>query len=215
MHFATPFYLGLITAAVLAGPARPQDPNNSLKLYAAHVGGGYGVYLGNGIVITVAHVTALAPRVKIAGTDLPARVVKRGDSNDVDLALLSIDEHELPASLKPLHMPLCQNPPGTGDIVAVAIPEGVAQSSIISPYQLPPDTPRKFYTAIHYINPGNSGSGVFDANEECLLGIISQKISIIQINQVNGHEVRESHDVAKYFVPASEIAKFVPPEVRF
>jgi S1-C subfamily serine protease len=212
MHFATPSCLVLIAAMSLAGSAYPQDIHNPLRFYAIHIGGGYGVYLGKGIVITAAHVTDAEPRVEIAGRDLPAKVVKRG--SDVDLALLSIDEH-LPARLGLRHMPLCQSPPGTGQPVFVAIPEGVVQSYVLSPSQLPPDTPAKWQTAIRYVGPGNSGAGVFDAHEKCLLGIISRKLSLVQIKQVDGHIVRETHDIAKYFVPASEIAKFIPPEVRF
>src|SRR5207247_2235736 len=112
------------------------------------------------------------------------------------------------------HMPLCQNPPGTGQPVIVAIPEGVVRSYVLSPAQLPPDIAAKFPTAIQYVDPGNSGSGVFDAKEKCLLGIISRKVSRVEIKQVNGREVREQHNIAKYFVPVSEIAKFMPPEGR-
>jgi Trypsin-like peptidase domain len=170
MPFATPFCLGLIAAAILAEPAHPQDANYLLRFYAVRIGAGYGVNLGKGIVITAAHVAGLEPRVEIAGRDLPTKVVKRGD--DVDLTLLSIDEH-LPARLGLRHMPLCQKPPATGEPVFVAIPEGVARSYVMSPSQLPPDIPAKFRTAIRFVDPGTSGSGVFDANEKCLLGIIS------------------------------------------
>jgi hypothetical protein len=216
MQFATLFCLGLIAAAVLAGPAHPQDTDNSLRLYTVHIGGSYGVYLGGGIVITAAHVVGLAPRVEIAGEDFPTKIVKRGDVNDVDLTLLSIDEQKLPASVRLHHMPLCQNPPGTGEPVIVVIPERVAQSYVMSKSLLPPDIPEKFRTVIRNVDFGNSGSGVFDAIEKCLLGIISRKISLVQMRLVNGHVVREPHDdIARYFVPVSEIAKFIPPEVRF
>ena len=223
MRFATPLYLGLMAAMILAGPARAQDADadNSLRPYAAHVGALYGVYLGRGLVITAAHVAGPAPRVEIAGEDLPTQVVKRGDFNDVDLTLLSIDERNLPTSLRPLRMSLCQEPLETGRAVIVAIPEGVARSYVMSPSLLPPDLPVKFQTAIRYIDRytdlGNSGSGVFDAKEKCLLGIISRKIVVQtkQANRNNENEAWESHDIARYFVPASEIAKFIPPEVRF
>jgi hypothetical protein len=227
MYFATSFCLGLIAAA-LAGPAHSQDADDALRLYAVHIDrtqmqplNGYGVYLGNGIVITAAHVVgggdATKPQVKIAGEHLPTKVVKDGNLNDVDLTLLSVDERQLPESLASRHMPLCQNPHGTGEPVIVATPEAVARSYIMSPSLLPPDTPAKFRTVIRYVaETGNSGAGVFDANEKCLLGIISRKISLVQMRLVNGHVVREPvDDIAKYFVPASEIAKFIPPEVRF
>jgi len=215
MNVAMPLCLGLIAAAVVIGPACPQDADNSLSFYTVRVGVGHGVYLGNGIVITVAHVAGLEPRVEIAGEDLPTTVIKRGDVNDVDLTLLSIDEQKLPANLRLRHMQLCQKPPGTGEPVIVAIPAGVAQSYVMAKFLLPPDIPEKFRTVIRNIDAANSGSGVFDANEKCLLGIISRKISVIQIKEVSGHEVKEPHDIAKYFVPASEIAQFIPPEVRF
>jgi hypothetical protein len=58
---------------------------------------------------------------------------------------------------------------------------------------------------------GNSGSGVFDARQKCLLGIITQKISLphADTGQI------EVHDIAKYFIPASTIAAFMPAEFRF
>ena len=71
-----------------------------------------------------------------------------------------------------------------------------------------------FRTIIRSIDAGDSGSGVFDEKEKCLLGIISRKITV-QIKPVEGHEVAAPRDIAKYFVPASEIAKFIPPEVHF
>ena len=215
MHFATSLCVGFITAAAVVGPVRPQDTDDLLKEYAVRIGVGHGVYLGNGIVITAAHVAGLEPQVEIAGKEFVTTVIKRGDVNDVDLTLLSIDERKLPAGFRLRHMRLCQKPSGTGEPVIVAIPEGVARSYVMAKYLLPRDISEKFRTAIRNIDLGNSGSGVFDANEKCLLGIISRKITITQIKQVNGHEVREPHDIAKYFVPASEIAQFIPPEVRY
>ena len=227
MHFAAPFCLSLIAAAVFAGPVHSQDADDALRLYAIHIDrtqgeplNGYGVYLGNGIAITAAHVVgggdATKPQVKIAGERLPTKVVKDGDLNDVDLTILSVDTRQLPESLASRHMRLCENPHGTGEPVIVATPDGVARSYIMSPSLLPSDLPAKFRTVISYVaETGNSGAGVFDANEKCLLGIISRKISGIQIKQMNGQVIREPVDIAKYFVPASEIAKFIPPDVRF
>jgi hypothetical protein len=80
---------------------------------------------------------------------------------------------------------------------------------------LPSNIPAKFQTVIRDFGPGNSGTGVFDVKEKCLLGIISRKISGVEIKQVNGQTVREPVDMAKYFVPASEIASFMPPDIRF
>jgi hypothetical protein len=50
---------------------------------------------------------------------------------------------------------------------------------------------------------------VFDAERKCLLGIMSRKI------QVRSNSEGELKDLAKYFVPASTIASFIPTEFRF
>jgi len=227
MHFAAPFCLSLIAAAVLAGPVHSEDADDALRPYAIHIDrtqgeplNGYGVYLGNGIAITAAHVVgggdATKPQIKIAGERLPTTVVKDGHLSDVDLTILSVDTRQLPESLASRHMRLCENPHGTGEPVIVATPDGVARSYIMSPSLLPSDLPATFRTVISYVaETGNSGAGVFDANQKCLLGIISRKISVVQIKQMNGQVVREPVDIAKYFVPASEIAKFMPADVRF
>jgi hypothetical protein len=233
MRFATPLCFGLIAAAALGCPAHSQDdPDQSLRRYAVHVvrvpkenWTGYGIYLGNGLVLTAAHVAGNkywhTIRVQIAGQELPAEVLKEGefsavDAADVDLALVSIDDKQLPVSLRLRRMPICKQPPRPGEEVIVAIPEGIARSHVISPALIPANINPKFRTAISDVaTTGNSGSGVFDADMKCLLGIISAKISQPQIKLENGHPVRVTHDVAKYFVPAPIIAAFIPPEYHF
>ena len=227
MQLAIAFCLSLIAAAVVAGMARSQDVDEALRLYAVHIDrtqvtplNGYGVYLGNGFVITAAHVVgggdATKPQVKIDGQHLRTAVVKDGNVNDVDLTLLSVDVHQLPDSLASRHMPLCQNPLKAGEPVIVATPEGVARSYIMSPSELPPDIPAKFRTVIRYIaETGNSGADVFDARAKCLLGIISRRISGVLNTSLEGQTVQVPINVAKYYVPVSEIAKFIPPDVRF
>jgi hypothetical protein len=79
-----------------------------------------------------------------------------------------------------------------------------------------PDIPKKFRTAIRYFaETGNSGAGVFQATEKCLIGIISRLISGMRVRTVDGKAIKEHVDIAKYFVPVSEIAKFIPTDVRF
>lgn len=226
MRFAMPLCFGVIATAVLAVPAHPQDADDSLRIYAVHIvrtpkesWTGVGVYLGRGIVITAAHVAGLGiwrnPRVEIDGQDLPTDVLKDGHFHGVDLTLLFVDMPQLPVSLGLRRMPLCQTSPWVGEPVIVATPEGVARSYVMSPRLLPPGVP-KYQSVIRYVaETGDSGSGVFDANKKCLLGIITRKISGNQIRQENGPAITEQHDVAKYFVPASEIANFIPSDVRF
>ena len=195
------------------GSATPVDPtDDALRIYAVHVGGSlYGVYLGRGLIITAAHVvgSSSAP-VQIAGLDLPGRVLRKSPFEQQDLALLSVDERKLPVSLRLRRMPLCQGRPVVGAAVIVAIPEGTARSQILSPGALPPDVRSQFPTVISHVkSTGNSGSGVFDAEKHCLLGVMSRKI----IQRSPSGE--SSMDIAKYFVPAYIIREFIPPEYPF
>jgi hypothetical protein len=92
------------------------------------------------------------------------------------------------------------------------VPEGTARSRVLAPEKLPIDV-RKFSTVIADVaQTGNSGSGVFDVNDRCLLGIMSRKISQTK-KWANGKTT--THDIAKYFVPASTIREFVPPGTIF
>src|ERR1700751_1111036 len=110
--------LGLIIAYSFSGAAFAQDPDESLRLYAVHINRtpqqawiGYGIYLGRGLVITAAHVIGWAfwnkPRVEVAGKNLATKVVKEGSLNSVDVSLVSVDEEELPVSLRLRRMTVC------------------------------------------------------------------------------------------------------------
>jgi Trypsin-like peptidase domain len=214
-----------VQPALRAQPNQTQPTDDSLRIYAVDIwqdppqswGPGRGVYLGNGLVLTAAHVvTPVArtkPRVHIAGMELPATAIREGNSQRVDLTLLSVDEHKLPIYLQMRRMSLCDNKPWPGEPVIVAIPEGTARSHIMLPSLLPAKYQKRFPTVIRDVaTTGNSGSGVFDAGQKCLLGIISLKIY-----QTPSNEAPESEhkDIAKYFVPASIIQAFIPPEYRF
>ena len=97
----------------------------------------------------------------------------------MDLTLLSIDGTKLPVGLQMRRMPLCEQSPYPGETVVVAIPEGTAPSRILPRQAIPADLRARFGTAIADVaSTGNSGSGVFDAHDLCLLGIISRKISV-------------------------------------
>jgi hypothetical protein len=221
------FTIGLVLAtAALAslGFAHAQPTDDSLRIYAVDIlhdppqpWTGYGIYLGRGLVITAAHVVGSAshsnPIVRIAGMDLPAKAIKEGSVDWMDLTLLSIDEKKLPIYLQMRRMPLCEKPPWAGEPVIVAIPEGTARSRIMSPQWLPTDVRTKFPTVISDVaTTGNSGSGVFDAGHKCLLGIMSKKITV---QHISADKETEQKDIAKYFVPASTIRAFIPTDYRF
>jgi hypothetical protein len=222
MRFAIGFCLAAAALALL-GAAAADPADDSLRIYAVNIiqdppqpWTGYGIYLGKGLVITAAHVVGGAshtkPSVRIAGMDLPASAVKEGSFERVDLTLLSIDEQKLPVYLRMRRMPLCDRPAWVGEPVIVAVPEGTARSRIMSPQFLPLAYQRRFPTVISDVaSTGNSGSGVFDAGRKCLLGIMSRKIQARPNNDPEG----ELKDLAKYFLPASTIAAFIPTEYRF
>src|SRR5262245_39043190 len=167
-----------------------------------------GIYLKPGFVVTAAHLTANWTgnddlSVHIAGTALPANLVRQGEFEEVDLTLFSVDDQKLPESVTRIQTSLCQAPPWPGDPVIVVDHTGATQSHIVAPQILPFGFRTKFRTLIGDVDStGNSGSGVFDPNRKCLLGIMSRKFVV------------DGKDVAKYFVPASEIREFIPIERR-
>jgi hypothetical protein len=164
------------------------------------------IYLKPGLVVTAAHLTpgwTADLSVHIAGTALPATLVKQGDIEDVDLSLFSVDDQKLPERVARIQASLCQAPPWPGDPVIVVDQGGASRSHIVASQILPVEFRSKFWTLIGDVDStGNSGSGVFDPNRKCLLGIMSRKF------KVGGKYV------AKYFVPASEIREFIPIERR-
>jgi S1-C subfamily serine protease len=215
-----------LAVALTPTPGRAQSDPAALTTSAVHINRtpkqswpGYGVYLGNGLILTAAHVAGdvaqTKPRVVIAGQDLPAALVKQGSLEGVDLTLLSVDGTKLPVGLQMRRTPLCEHPPYAGERVVVAIPEGTAPSTVVPRQAIPADLRGRFDTAIADVaTTGNSGSGVFDAAEMCLLGIVSRKLSIVQRPLEFGAPARTT-DIAKYFVPAAQIKGFIPENVSF
>jgi hypothetical protein len=219
-----------LTTVLFIGAVIPNSPtsagavDDSLLAYAVNIhrtpmqswGPGYGIYLGNGLFITAAHVAGhtwlTRPKVSIRGIEYPTTVVKAGDFETIDLTLLWVDEKLLPLRLTLRRNHLCSQPPRPGEQVITVVPEGTARSRILSPEQLPTNA-RRFPTVIADVaSTGNSGSGVFDAERKCLLGIISRKISEYRV--IKGAGKRQLYDIAKYFVPASMISQFIPAELR-
>jgi hypothetical protein len=202
------FKLGIAALLMVTAPAWAENAENgddSLMVYAVAVNGQAGIYLGKGLILSVAHVVGEAllnrPKVVIAGQTITATVVKESSFERLDLALLAIDEERLPVSLRLRRLSLCQGEPSPGETVITVAPQGTARSRVMSPQGR--DVERT----------GNSGSGVFNAQKKCLLGIMSRKISEVLVQKDSGKTT--TRDVAKYFVPASTIAQFMPAEYRF
>ena len=205
----------------LHAEARPAFP---YQTFAVHIfrkprqsWPGFGIYLGDGLILTAAHVvghpTQGDPSVEIAGLTLEARVVKEGEFETVDLTLLRVDPRQLPPSLGLRLMPLCKEAPRVGQPVVVATPEALSASHILSPKALPRDLRAdRFDTLIADVaTTGNSGSGVFDPANQCLMGIMSRKIQVPIGDRQNPGAKPKMVDVAKYFVPAREIGPFIGP----
>jgi hypothetical protein len=208
------FILCLVFA--VPGLGRAAGPDDSLLAYSVGVNGGAGIYLGKGLVLSVAHVVGGGifnkPKVIIAGQTLIATVIKESPFEQLDLALLEINEEHLPVSLRLRRIPLCQGQPWPGEEVVSLSAQGPVRSRVLSPKGLHPGV-KKFSTVIRDVTTtGNSGSGVFDAQRKCLLGIMSRKISQVRVQKDTG--TKTTVDIAKYFVPASTIAKFMPAQLQ-
>jgi hypothetical protein len=111
---------------------------------------------------------------------------------------------------------LCDGAPVPGEQVVVAAPRVLSKSHVVPPKIIPRDLAPKFRTSIAYVVPsGESGAGVFDAKKLCLMGIISAKITVHKRISDKGPIFSQPVDVARYFVPAPAIARFLPSEYRF
>ena len=199
-------------------------PDESLQIYAVNVVHaapfkapfiGYGIYLGSGKIITAAHVVGRWPllknlRVLIAGQDLPAEVLKQGEFDDADLALLSVDQSRLPISLQLRRNPVCHKLLMPGANVVIVEPESSVHSQIISPQLIPAIYRAQFYSLTKDL--GRSGSGVFSVERKCLLGIMSRKIPKVSYHKDGRNIVVQPDGFAGYFVPVFD---FIPPEFRF
>lgn len=182
------------------GTGSPAQDNGQGPLVATAqlIPGGPAVYLGSGLLLTAAHVINPAAdlTVAIAGLRLPAKVLKQGAYENVDLSLLYLDQSKLPSTLPTVQ--LCSAPSWPGDPVIVINAGQATRSTIVAPSVLPPFYQHRFPTLIKDVaTTGNSGSGVFDATKRCLLGVMSRKFT------ANGK------DIAKYFVSADLIRGFM------
>lgn len=200
--------------------------DDGLRLYAVHINRtppqswpGYGMYLGNGLILTAAHVpgnfAVTKPRAVVAGEDHPTSLVRQGSLDGVDLTLLAVDPTTLPIRMRMVRLPLCDRAASAGESVVVVTPERAVRSHVLPPSAVPEALRGRFATVIGDVaTTGNSGSGVIDVRRTCLLGIISRKISVGRTGARLGAPA-ETTDIAKYFVPAGEIRAFIPGDVSF
>src|ERR1700733_5085727 len=160
------------------GPLKEEDRSQTAFIVRQHAVGSGVIVDSNGYIMTNAHVVEGAQRIRVAlpvpgdsGRSVPigkrhileARLI--GTHKDTDLALLKIDETDLPTL--PL---LSQQNARVGQLVfAIGSPEGLQNSvtmGVVSAVSRQPD-PSKALTYVQTdapINPGNSGGPLVDMN---------------------------------------------------
>jgi serine protease Do len=165
------------------GPLREEDRSQTALIVRQHAVGSGVIVDSSGYIMTNAHVVEGAQRIRVAlplpmGDSagqvpigkrriLEARLV--GQHKETDLALLKIDETDLPT------LPLVsQQRPHVGQLVfAIGSPEGLQNSvtmGVVSALARQPD-PTKALTYLQTdapINPGNSGGPLVDMNGSVL-----------------------------------------------
>jgi serine protease Do len=160
------------------GPLHEENRTQTALIVRQHAVGSGVIVDSDGYIITNAHVVESAQRIRVAlplPTDtgravpvgkrriLEARLI--GAHKETDLALLKIDEKDLPT------LPLLTQPrPRVGQLVfAIGSPEGLQNSvtmGVVSATYRQPD-PAKAMSYIQTdapINPGNSGGPLIDMN---------------------------------------------------
>src|SRR5579859_6803204 len=161
------------------GPLREEDRSQTSFIVRQHAVGSGVIVDSNGYIMTNAHVVEGAQTIRVAlplpmgdsGGQVPIgkrRILEArllGQHKETDLALLKIDETDLPTL--PL---LSQQRPHVGQLVfAIGSPEGLQNSvtmGVISALARQPD-PSKQLTYLQTdapINPGNSGGPLVDMN---------------------------------------------------
>jgi S1-C subfamily serine protease len=173
---------------------------------------GSGVYLGDGLILTAAHVVEMDsthPQVKILFYEqviVPGEVVLNGRifAPDLDLALIRIEPKDLtPRRRDETPTAICSTNPGTDSPMLVAAEGKVTTAKTIPTALERRDTASNntngwtniLSTGYHH---GASGGGVFDPEMNCLEGVISLELS----------DPSRGIDLTS-FVPASRIGPFL------
>ena len=164
------------------GPLHQENRSETALIVRQHAVGSGVIVDPNGYIITNAHVVEGAQRIRVAlplSSDagrsvaagkrhiLEARLV--GVHKETDLALLKIDEKDLPTLVL-----LAQQRPRVGQLVfAIGSPEGLQNSvamGVVSAVarQADPDKPLTYIQTDAPINPGNSGGPLVDMNGSVL-----------------------------------------------
>lgn len=208
----------LLAAALLvlvspaeAGPAEVGVQVEKPAGDGVHFSQGSGVYLGEGLVLTAAHVVAVDPgsnrvTVLLDGVRQDATQVFDGRAEGTDLALLSLPAASLsPARRTQPAVAVCaENPEPSRPVQVAALGTVSVAFTIPSPLNSegPSDTGRWTNILATGYKAGSSGGGVFDPRQGCLWGILAVELSGPAKSSGRFLDLTA-------FVPASKIAPFL------
>ena len=178
-----------------------------------HYSQGSGVYLGDGLVLTAAHVIEWdlahpAVTILIDGVRTPGTLAFDGTRRGIDLALVKLGSEMLSVKrIEQAGVPVCARDAATSKPVTVAALGQVTESvTLASPIMREGNktvsTAGQTNILATGYHPGNSGGGVFDPVSHCLMGILSFELGGILPG--SGKQVDYTA-----FVPASRIAPFL------
>jgi S1-C subfamily serine protease len=171
-----------------------------------HFSHGQGIYIGGGLVLTAAHVVNYDPAhpgvtIRLDGALVRGEVIFDSLQKDTDLALIKLEASALSAKRRQqAYVAVCARNAAPERKVLVVQELDVKQSVTLD---APLRTIGKDGTNILMmpVRPGNSGTGVFDQESGCLLGVVLQEAG----GALDG---RRLDDVA-IFSPSSSIAPFL------
>jgi hypothetical protein len=212
---STIFAVGLIgvsaLAAALVSAAPPTPAEIGVRVEKAVGDGrrysqGSGVLIGDGLVLTAAHVLKYNPgdpkvTVVMGGWRVEGKLAALGGPDTVDVALVKVERAAIPLGLRDLPpAPICPSNPGLNQPVTVAALGQVSSAmTAATPVRPGADWTNMLSTPYHR---GASGGGVFDARKGCLAGVLALEVS--------GRITPDAPFIdMTAFIPATDIAAFV------
>ncbi len=209
----------VIAAALLlpmAAAAQPRPAEVGLQVEKPAGDGkmfsqGSGVLIGDGMVLTAAHVIAVNPQdpkvtVYIDNRRVDGLVAYSGQADHLDLALIKVDPMALPPTRRGLEsVSPCSRNPGPAQPFVVAWMGKTSQETTLLRADPPKDGADhgRYSTMLAAGHPkGASGGGVFDPQQGCLAGIMVA-------DGVFGTEIVGVPHEVTVFLPASDIASFL------
>lgn len=210
MNFIVPLLLLFALPSAAASAASPAEIGVRLEKPAGdglHFSQGSGVFLGDGLVLTAAHVVDINPSnpnvtVVLDGWRKDGVVVKDGHKDNLDLALVKLPPQALSAPrMAQAPVTLCPDNPTPNQKVVVASTGNVTEAATINT-AITSDGQAGTWTNLLStgFHHGASGGGVFNPKQGCLWGIINIELS----GNVDGRFL----DLTA-FVPASKIKPFL------